>query len=108
MGQTVTITALRLRLGPADGATFQVRIGDPPTLAGLHSVAHAADERGVVSPRLAASARGRYVLIWFTSLPPDQVGTFQVSVYNVWLRGWSARPSASATTHPLPAASTSG
>jgi hypothetical protein len=108
MGQTVTITALRLRLGPADGATFQVRIGDLPTLAALPSVADAADAGGVVSLRLAASARGRYVLIWFTSLPPDQAGTFQVSVYNVRLRGWSARPSASASTHPLPAASASG
>jgi hypothetical protein len=99
MGQPVTITALRLRLGPADGAAFQVRIGDLPTLAGLPSVTDAADAGGVVSLRLARSARGRYVLIWFTSLPPDQAGTFQASVYNVWLRGWSGRPSASASTH---------
>jgi hypothetical protein len=108
MGQKVMIDALRLRLGPGDGAAFQVRIGDLPTLAGLPSVAHATDAGGVVSLRLAAPASGRYVLIWFTSLPPDAAGTFQVSVYNVWLRGWSARPRASASTHPLPAASTSG
>jgi hypothetical protein len=108
MGRMVTITALRLRLGPADGATFQVRIGDLPALAGLPSVADVADAGRVVSLRLAAPPRGRYVLIWFTSLPPDQVGTFQVSVYNVSLRGWPVRPSASASTHVPPAASTSG
>lgn len=108
MGRAVTITALRLRLGRADGASFQVRIGHLPTLAALASVAEAADEGGVVSLRLAASARGRYVLLWFTSLPPDASGTFQASVYNVWLRGWPVRPRASASTHPLPAASTSG
>jgi hypothetical protein len=27
------------------------------------------------------------VLIWFTSLPPDQSGTFQVSVYSLRLEG---------------------
>jgi len=107
MGRAVTVSALRVRLGPADGASFQVRIGDLPTLAALPSVAGAADAGGVVPLRLARPARGRYVLIWFTTLPPDQAGTFQpdqagtfqVSVYNVWLRGWSAPPGASASAH---------
>jgi hypothetical protein len=41
----------------------------------------------VVRLRLNSPAHGRYVLIWFTNLPPDSSGTFQVSVYNVRLQG---------------------
>jgi hypothetical protein len=41
----------------------------------------------VVHLRLTTSARGRYVLIWFTSLPPDPAGTFQASVHNLRLDG---------------------
>jgi hypothetical protein len=37
--------------------------------------------------RLATPAHGRYVLIWFTRLPPDPAGTFQASVYNLRLEG---------------------
>jgi hypothetical protein len=33
--------------------------------------------------------RARYVLIWFTLLPPDSAGTFQAVVYNVTISGHS-------------------
>jgi hypothetical protein len=39
-------------------------------------------------PRLKTDrTRGRFVLVWFTKLPPDHAGTFQVSVYDIRLRG---------------------
>jgi hypothetical protein len=41
----------------------------------------------VVYLRLTKPAHGRYVLIWFTSLPPDPAGSFQVSVYDLQLEG---------------------
>jgi hypothetical protein len=41
--------------------------------------------------RLTTPAHGRYVLIWFTRLPPDPAGTFQASVHNVRLEGRSRR-----------------
>jgi cytoskeletal protein RodZ len=87
MGRPVTITAARIILGSAPGAGLQLRVGSAPALADLPPVAHAANAGGMVSPRLAAPARGRYVLIWFTSLPPDPAGTFQASVYDVRLKG---------------------
>jgi hypothetical protein len=37
--------------------------------------------------RFAQPVRGRYVLIWFTSLPLDPAGTFLASVYNLRLEG---------------------
>jgi hypothetical protein len=36
---------------------------------------------------LGAPAHVRYVLIWFTKLPPDTAGTYQVSVYKISVQG---------------------
>jgi len=87
MGRPVTVTAARISLGRIPGASLQLRIGAAPVLAALRPVAHAADVGGVVHLRLASPAHGRYVLIWFTRLPPKPDGTFQASVYNVRLAG---------------------
>jgi hypothetical protein len=87
MGKPTTITAARITLGSAHGAGFQLRVGASPAMADLPPVAHAANTGGVVRLRLNSPAHGRYVLIWFTNLPPDSSGTFQVSVYNVRLQG---------------------
>ena len=87
MGRPTTIMAARIKLGHAHGASFQLRVGTAPAMADLSPVAHAAHTGGVVRLRLNTPAHGRYVLIWFTRLPPDQSGTFQVSVYNLRLEG---------------------
>ena len=91
MGRTVTISTVRVLLGRLPGADFQVRIGAVASLTGLPAVAQAADAGGQVSLHLTTPARGRYVLIWFTQLPPADAssGTFQASVYNVSLEGWA-------------------
>jgi hypothetical protein len=43
---------------------------------------------GWVSIRLSTPMHARYVVIWFTRLPPDHPGTFQASVFDVSLQGW--------------------
>jgi hypothetical protein len=87
MGRPVTITAAQITLGSYHGARLQLRIGDAPVRAELPPVARAVNAGGVVRLRLTAPAHGRYVLIWFTNLPPDPAGTFQASVYNLRLEG---------------------
>ena len=88
MGRRVTITGARLTLGSAPGADLQLRVGDvAASLTDLPAVARATDAGGRVHLRLIKPAHGRYVLIWFTKLPPDTSGTFQVSVYKVRLDG---------------------
>jgi hypothetical protein len=87
MGRRVTLTAVRITLGRAAGADFQLRVGSEASLGRLSPVAQAAGPGGQVRLRLAKPARGRYVLIWFTKLPPDTSGTFEASVYNVRLQG---------------------
>jgi hypothetical protein len=87
MGRPVTITSARITLGPTRGASLQIRVGAVPTLAGLQPVASASNVGGVVQLRLSRPAPGRYVLIWFTRLPPDNAGTFQASIYDISLQG---------------------
>ncbi len=92
MGRTVTISTVRVLLGPLPGADFQVSVGAvAPSLTRPPAVARASDAGGQVSLHLTSPARGRYVLIWFTQLPPADAssGTFQASVYNVTLEGWA-------------------
>ncbi len=90
LGQRATIARVTVLLGPARGATFQVRVGDEATsLSDFRVAARATDVGGRVDLQLASPAAGRYVLIWFTVLPPDSSGTFQASVFNVRLRGWT-------------------
>lgn len=87
MGRKVTITSVRIALGKSSGTDLALRIGNSPTLAGMPPAAHADGTGGVVRLRTAPT-RGRYVLVWFTRLPPNQAGTFQVYVYDIKLRGY--------------------
>jgi Helix-turn-helix domain len=87
MGRPVTITAAQVTLGPDQGASFELRVGTAPALASLPAVAQAANVAGAVNLPLTQPARGRYVLVWFTSLPRDPAGTFQASVYDIRLEG---------------------
>jgi cytoskeletal protein RodZ len=87
MGRTTVITSVRITLGSSPGTSFQLRAGAVPALAGLPPVAHAAAVGGVVRLRPTPPAHGRYLLIWFTRLPPTAAGTFQASVYDIALAG---------------------
>jgi cytoskeletal protein RodZ len=87
MGRVVTVTGARIALGNGPGADLNLRIGTAPVLADLKPVARASNAGQVVQLR-AQPTRGRYVLVWFTRLPPDQAGTFQVSVYDVKVFGY--------------------
>jgi len=87
MGRPVTVSAVRVTLGPAAGAHFQVRVGNQPTLAGLAPVARSAGPGGVVRLTLASPAQGRYVLVWLTKLPPDPAGTYKAEIYGIAVKG---------------------
>jgi cytoskeletal protein RodZ len=86
MGHTVTLTSVRLSLGNP-GADLQLRAGSTPVLADLHTVATSSGAGGTVQLSLTSPAHARYLLIWFTKLPPDSAGTYQASVYSITVRG---------------------
>jgi hypothetical protein len=87
MGQSVTVSSVQLILGGQVGAAVQVRVGDIAALADLPIVAAATDVGGTVRLPTAIRASGKYVLIWFTALPPIGQGKYRVSVYNATVDG---------------------
>jgi hypothetical protein len=86
MGRPMTITGAQLTLGNSAGANLQLRAGNTPTLANLSPVGGASNAGGPLQLSLSTPVTCRYVLIWFTYLPPDASGTFQASVSNVRLK----------------------
>ena len=87
MGHPVTITGIRVTLGPAAGARVAIRVGNRPVLADMPPVASSAGPGGVIRMTLARPATGRYVLVWFTRLPPDPAGTFKAVIYGIGVKG---------------------
>ena len=88
LGKSVTVTDVQLTLGSEPGADIQVRVGGIPSV-NLPTVASAWGAGGTVRLTAATPAAGRYVLIWFTRLPADGQGHYQVNVYNVSVDGVS-------------------
>ncbi len=87
MGKTDTITSVRIDLSSYQGADLQLRLGSSPTLTGLRTAASAADVGGTVRLTLHSPVLARYVLIWFTQLPPNGAGRYQESVYRIVVNG---------------------
>jgi len=89
MGRVVTITGAQILLAAPRGADFQLRAGmSAGSLGDLPVLAEQTGAGGWVRIRLSAPVHARYVVIWFTRLPADSPGTFQVSVFDVRLEGW--------------------
>jgi eukaryotic-like serine/threonine-protein kinase len=87
MGSPVTVSSVQLVLGTQQGADIQVRVGTTAALADLSTVATATNAGGSVRLSAATRVSGRYVLIWFTALPPNGQGNYQVSVYSATVDG---------------------
>jgi hypothetical protein len=87
LGKTATIASATIILGATPGGVVELRAGDTPALADLPVVAKAANPGGTLTMRPGVPVRARYLLIWFTSLPPDNAGTYEASIYNVRLSG---------------------
>jgi hypothetical protein len=87
MGYSVSITSVTVRLGSIRGANLQVRAGDMPVLSDMPAEASATDVGGLWTLQLNAPTRARYIVIWFTLLPPSGTGTYQASIYGVTVAG---------------------
>ena len=87
MGRPVTVASVRLSLTSHSGADIQLRAGSKPVPAWLPQVASASNAGGTVRLQPGTPAHVRYVLIWFTKLPPDNAGTYRASVYRITVQG---------------------
>jgi cytoskeletal protein RodZ len=87
MGHTVTVASVRVWLTARSGAGLQLRAGAKPVPSWLPGVASAANAGGAVLLRPGAPVHVRYLLIWFTKLPPDNAGHYQAGVYRITVKG---------------------
>jgi transcriptional regulator with XRE-family HTH domain len=82
-----TITSVRIDLTGYRGVNLQLKVGDGTSPQDFKVVATADDTGGTVRLTLRHPASARYLLIWFTQLPPNGAGQYQESVYHVVVNG---------------------
>ena len=88
LGRTATVTSVRIDLASFQGASLQLRVGNTDgALSSLRVAAVADDVGGTVRLHLRSPQQARYVLIWFTLLPPNGAGQYQASIYHVVVNG---------------------
>ena len=95
MGNPVAVASVTVTFGPVPGANVRIEVGNddtraPATLPTFTTVARGRDVSGRVRFPAHAAPQGRFVLIWFTKLPPQTPGSesrFEAQVFNVVVRG---------------------
>jgi hypothetical protein len=95
MGKPVRLASVRITFGPVPGADVQIKVGNnntrsPSTLSSFTTVASATGVGGTHTFTVDSRATGRYLLIWFTKLPPQSAGSsdrFEAKIYDVAVRG---------------------
>jgi hypothetical protein len=87
MGHTVAISNISVDLGSASGTSLELRAGAQPDAGALPTLTSAANAGSRVSFTLTKPAMARYVLLWFTKLPPVGNGTYQATVHRVTIDG---------------------
>jgi hypothetical protein len=87
LGHQATITSVRIDLTGYRGVNLQLKAGDGTAPQDFTVVAAADNTGGTVRLTLRHPASARYLLIWFTQLPPNGAGQYQESVYHVLVNG---------------------
>jgi cytoskeletal protein RodZ len=87
LGRPVTVTSVRLDLSGYQGANLELQVGDAAVPGGFKVAATATNTGGVVRLTLHHRASARYLLVWFTLLPPDGAGHYAESVSSVLVNG---------------------
>jgi cytoskeletal protein RodZ len=87
LGGKDTVTSVRLDLAQYQGADLQLRVGNGTALPNLKLAATADNAGGVVTLTLHHPVAARYLLIWFTQLPPNGSGQYAETVSHVAVSG---------------------
>src|SRR5438034_5326829 len=79
MGKPVRLSSVRVTFGAIPGADVQIMLGNnntraPSTPSSFTTVARGTNLAGTHTFTVSSHATGRYVLIWFTKLPPQSAG----------------------------------
>jgi cytoskeletal protein RodZ len=87
LGGKVTVTSVRLDLAQYRSSGLQIRVGSGTAPQDLRVAVTASDVSGALKLTLRHPVAARYLLIWFTQLPPDGSGHYQASVSHVTVTG---------------------
>jgi putative peptide zinc metalloprotease protein len=92
MGRKVRLTSVAVTFGATPGADVSIMVGNHGTLAAASlsaftAVATADGIGGRHTFKATRAVRARYVLIWFTKLPPVSPGKYQAQIFNVTFHG---------------------
>jgi serine/threonine protein kinase len=95
MGRQVRLSQVEVQFGTVCCTTAEIYLGNSDTMSrsalnNFTLVAPSATAEGDHIYTTSSQASGRYVLIWLTSLPPQQGGPpnqYQARIYNVVVRG---------------------
>jgi len=103
MGRSVRLTSVTVTFGSIPGADVEIKIGNPAqpvppqdapstaqaTAGSMTTVAQQDNVSNTVTFPVTSSASGRYVLIWFTKLPPmaGQPDKYQADIFNIVVKG---------------------
>ena len=77
LGGKVTVSSVVIDLGEYGGASLEIRAGNGTAPQDLRVAATASNVGGVVRLTLPHPVAARYLLIWFTQLPPDGAGHYR-------------------------------
>jgi hypothetical protein len=96
MGKPVRLSSVTVTFGPVPGANVRIEVGNsntrsPATLHTFTTVARATGLGGSHTFAVSSTAKGRYVLIWFTKLPPapGSAAKFEAEIYTIVVKGTS-------------------
>jgi hypothetical protein len=87
LGHQDTITSVLVDLSQYQGVNLQLKVGDGTAPQDFRVAATADNTSGAVRLTFRHPASARYLLIWFTQLPPNGAGHYQESVYHVLVNG---------------------
>jgi hypothetical protein len=87
LAHPATITSVRIDLTGYQGASLQLKVADGTAPQDFKVAAAAGNTGGTVRLTLRHPASARYLLIWFTQLPPNGAGQYQESIYHVLVNG---------------------
>ena len=94
MGLPVKLSSLTVSFGAVPGADVDIKVGNsdirsPAALAHVHHGEQQGRVGGTVTFGVHSALTGRYVLIWFTRLPPQtagSAGTYEAEIFSVTVR----------------------
>ena len=87
LGRQDTVTSVLIDLTPYQGVNLQLKVGDGMAPQDFTVAAAADNTGGAVRLTFRHPETARYLLIWFTQLPPNGAGQYQESVYHVQVSG---------------------